>query len=46
MNPIFTLTVLIVFIGIMSEIIHRVLSDYSDEHPITPEPNNLLEEEE
>jgi len=39
MNPIITLAVLIVFIGVMSEIIHRVLSDYS-------EPNNLLGEEE
>tara|TARA_R100000005_G_C4996843_1_gene203641 strand:+ start:1950 stop:2090 length:141 start_codon:yes stop_codon:yes gene_type:complete len=46
MNPIITLTVLIVFIGVMSEIIHRVLSDYSDGHPIIPEPNNLLGEEE
>lgn len=31
MNPAITLTVLIVFIGIMSEIIHRVLSDYTEE---------------
>jgi hypothetical protein len=37
MNPIITLTVLIVFIGIMSEIIHRVLSDYSDGHPLGEE---------
>ena len=44
MNPVITLLVLIVFIGVMSEIIHRVLGDYS-EHPIIPEPNNLLEEE-
>jgi len=44
MNPIITLTVMIVFIGIMSEIINRVLGDYS-EHPIIPEPNNLMEEE-
>jgi len=31
MNPIITLTVLIVFIGVMSEIIHRVLADYTEE---------------
>ena len=31
MNPVITLGVLIVFIGIMSEIIHRVLSDYTEE---------------
>lgn len=31
MNPIITLTVMIVFIGVMSEIIHRVLSDYTEE---------------
>jgi len=31
MNPIITLTVMIMFIGVMSEIIHRVLRDYSEE---------------
>ena len=31
MNPAITLGVLIVFIGVMSEIIHRVLSDYTEE---------------
>tara|TARA_R100000231_G_scaffold14117_2_gene15514 strand:+ start:18980 stop:19081 length:102 start_codon:yes stop_codon:yes gene_type:complete len=31
MNPVITLTVMIVFIGLMSEIIHRVLKDYSGE---------------
>lgn len=31
MNPIITLTVIIVFIGAMSEIIHRVLADYTEE---------------
>ena len=31
MNPVITLTVLIVFIGVMSEIILRVLTDYTEE---------------
>jgi len=31
MNPIITLTVVIVFVGIMSEILHRVFNDYTEE---------------
>jgi len=45
MNIIITLTIWIMFVGFMSELIYRVTNDYS-EHPIIPEPNNLLEEEE
>lgn len=45
MNILVTFIVYILFIGFISEVIYRVTHDFS-EHPIIPEPNNLLKEEE
>ena len=45
MNIMITLTVWVLFVFFISELIYRVTQDYS-EHPIIPEPNNLLGEEE
>lgn len=44
MNILFTFIVYLFFIGFISEVIYRITHDYS-EHPIIPEPNNILEEE-
>lgn len=44
MNILITFIVWVLFVGFISEVIYRVTQDYS-EHPIIPEPNNLLEEE-
>ena len=47
MNPIITLGVVITFTFVMYEILYRVFYEYYDDfHPIVPEPNNLLGEEE
>lgn len=47
MNPIVTLFVLMAFVFLVFEMLYRVFYEYYDDfHPIIPEPNNLLGEEE